>query len=284
MILYLSVIVRSILAFIALLLVSRLIGQKFSVISGVSLGAVAALLSLDLRFNTYAGLLALLTWGILGFTVKWVSIRSQSFSNFVNGKATVVIQNGQILEANLKKTQLTATEMMSLLREKNAFKLADVEFGTLEPDGQISVLMKSDSQPITPMTQNLSVENEAPPATVVIDGQVQMQALADSGYDRSWLFEQVCKQGALSFDDVLMAQIDAKGKVYVDLYQDRMQTIPLRNPSKELLLANLKKLQADLEAFALATDINEVKSVYETDAADLQQLIQRVSPYLQSHD
>jgi uncharacterized membrane protein YcaP (DUF421 family) len=41
-------------------------------------------------------------------------------------------------------------ELTSLLREKNVFNLADVEFAIIENDGQLSVLPKSQKAPLTP--------------------------------------------------------------------------------------------------------------------------------------
>ncbi|MCL6592909.1 MAG: DUF421 domain-containing protein, partial [Alicyclobacillus sp.] len=224
--------------------------------------------------------LALLEWGLLSLLVRWLSLFSQQFATFVNGSPTVLVRKGQVLEQNLRQAKLTVSELMSLLREKDAFKLADVEFSVLEPDGQISVMKKSDSQPLTPQTVNLPVQTEPAPYTVIADGNVIPQNLANAGYDRSWLWEEIRRQGARDFKDVFLAQVDGKGNLYVDLYEDSRLQAPPRNPSKALLLAELKKIQADLEGFALQTNNPSAKAEYQQAAQQMKQLIQAVEPDL----
>lgn len=47
-----------------------------------------------------------------------------------------------------------------------------------------------------------------------------------------------------------------------------------------LLLASMKKCQADLELFALATDNPQAKELYDRNQKRLQEAIRRIEPYL----
>ena len=51
-------------------------------------------------------------------------------------------KDGKILEDNLKKEKYTSDELLELLRGKDAFSVADVEFAVLEPSGELNVLLK----------------------------------------------------------------------------------------------------------------------------------------------
>ena len=64
--------------------------------------------------------------------------------------ANVLIKDGKILEDNLKKERYTGDELLEQLRTKSVFRVADVEFAMLEASGDLSVLLKSDLQPLTP--------------------------------------------------------------------------------------------------------------------------------------
>ncbi|HLR73945.1 MAG TPA: DUF1657 domain-containing protein, partial [Virgibacillus sp.] len=71
---------------------------------------------------------------------------------------------------------------------------------------------------------------------------------------------------------------DQDGQLTVDLYDD---TIVVPEPTeKPLLLATLKKCQADLELFALATNNDASKAMYEKNSKKLQQAIDTVYPHL----
>ncbi|MCL6517588.1 DUF421 domain-containing protein [Alicyclobacillus sp.] len=277
---YTELVLRSVFGFIALIVLSRLISQKWTVVAGVAVGALAALVSLNRAFGFYEALVVFITWGVLAFALQWALLYSQNLRSFVNGTPTVLIRHGKVLEKNLRKAKMTVNDMMSLLREKEAFKLADVEFSVLEPDGQVSVMKRSDVQPLTPKVSHLPVENERAPYVVISDGNIIPQNLANAGYDRAWLWDEIRRQGATDWKDVFLAQVDSQGNLYVDLYADENLNAPTRNPTKPLLLASLKKMQADLEGFALETRNPAAKAMYQDSARQLQQLIEKVEPEL----
>ncbi len=273
-------ILRTCVAFVAVIVGSRLVGQPFKTLSGIAIAVMAAWAAMNPSISVYHGLLALAVWSVLSLLLSLVALTSTPVRDFVFGKATPLIQNGKVLDKNLKKSRMSISDMMSLLRQKNAFKLADVEFATLEGDGNVSVLLKSDSQPLTPQVEHLPVENEAAPAIVIVDGEVLPDSLASIGYDRAWLLEQIRAQGAETWKDVFLAQVDAKGNVYVDLYDDLQSQLSSRGNPRPQVLASLKKIQADLELYALQTQNPEAKANYERHAESVKQMIAKLTPYL----
>jgi uncharacterized membrane protein YcaP (DUF421 family) len=275
---YVIWIVRSLISFVVLLGMARLVGQPFKILVGIAVGGLAAVWSLGTGIGFVDGLCTLATWGILSFAVSKLALKSTGIRNVVMGKPTVVIERGKVLQDNLKKAKLSAYDMMSLLREKNVFQLADVEFAMFEPDGKVSVLLKTDRQPLTPLVGNVQVENQSEPTIVVLEGKVNTQALANMGYERPWLWEQVSNQGAKDWTDIFLAQMDSTGSVYVDLYDDVIPQSKVQ--SKPLLLASLKKHYADLELYVLQTNQSDVKDMYRKLAEQLSEVIFRVEPYL----
>lgn len=81
--------------------------------------------------------------------IEYLELKVDFFENIISGKAKVLIENGTIHEANLKKVRLTADQLEANLRQKNVSKLTDVEFATLEPNGQVGLMLKKDAQPVT---------------------------------------------------------------------------------------------------------------------------------------
>lgn len=279
---YLVIIVRSVLSFIALLLVCRVAGKKFDVVLPVVFGGLAAVVSLDRNVGMSDGITSLVTWGVLTVVLGFITIWFPEVQNTVIGKPTVLIERGKVLEQNLKKMRMTTSNMMSLLREKDAFKLTEVEFAILESDGQLSVMKKSDSMPVTPTVAGITVQNEEAPKTVIQGGTIMTEALGESGRDFGWLMQEVQKQGVRDYDDVFLAQIDAKGNLYVDLKDDTLMKSPSEptQQTKLMLLASLKKTQADLEHFTLETKNQRAKTAYEQSATSLKQVIEQVQTEL----
>lgn len=173
---------------------------------------------------------------------------------------------------------MAVDELMLFLREKNIFKVYDVEMAIIETNGQLSVMKKSDQQPLTPSQLGLTINEEHGPAIVITDGQLLEKSLSSLGYSDNWLLGEIMKQGAARYEDVFLAQIDSNGNVYVDLYNDNMQQHKVKQ--RPLLAASLKKVQADLESFSLQTNNPEAKKMYAQQASNLQNTIDSVVPYL----
>lgn len=275
---YIDIVLRSAVTFVALVLVSRGIGKKYDILTGFAIGGIATAMSVDPNLRIVNGLIALAVWVILSIALGLVSLKSMAFRQFVLGKPNVLIEQGQVLEKNLKKSRMTIDEMMALLREKSAFKVADVEFGVLEADGQLSVMKKSGLEPLTPVLQGIPVEAEQAPRVVLVDGQVLEKPLQETGYSAGWLLGQIRQQGATDYSDVFLAQLDSKGNVYVDLKSDLIQ--PQQIKARPLLLASLKKIQADLEIFALETVDVDTKQMYTEQSQRLTSVIEQMQYYL----
>jgi len=275
---YLALVFRVFWVFIALLVASRLIGKKFDVLAGFAVSAMAGLFVVIPGVPLADGVTVLIVWSLFTLLFKFMVTKSIGFRGAVSGQPTMLIEQGQIQEQNVSKSNLSIPDMLSMLRQKNAFKLSDVEFAVLEPDGQISVMKKTELNPLSPLLANIPVENEQVPHIVIMDGRVITKTLLDTGYTQGWLLGEIMKQGAKDYPDVALAQLDSNGNLYVDLYEDHLKAAELK--AKPLLLHSLRKHQADLEAFSLATENPEAQQLYKHLAGKLTALVDEVQPYL----
>lgn len=90
--------------------------------------------------------------GILVLTLillEYIQVKSDTFERLLTGKSKVIIENGTIHEKNLTKLRMTVDQLEMNLRQKNVTNLSDVEFATLEPNGQVGYTLKQDKQPAT---------------------------------------------------------------------------------------------------------------------------------------
>src|SRR5699024_5597216 len=124
---------------------------------------------------------------------------------------------------------MTYDDLMMGLREKNTYEIADVATPTQETSGNITVKKKPEHQTLTPNDMGVKVEPEHhKPSLVIIDGQLLEKHLNYLGYTKEWLLGETIKQGAEDFNDVFLAQIDSKGHVYVDLYNDKAKVTQVK--------------------------------------------------------
>ncbi|KRG09478.1 DUF421 domain-containing protein [Lederbergia galactosidilytica] len=268
---------------IILFLLTKWLGKKqlshlsfFEYIVGITIGSIAAEISTGLETNYMNGVYSLLIWTIIPFVAGIIGLKSKKVRNFIEGSSTVVIKDGKIQEENLSKEQYTVDELLQLLRKKNAFQIADVEFAILESNGDLNVMLKKDKQPITPADLQLEVAPEKVPQTVIMEGKIIDIGLTSRGLNRSWLEIELEKLG-VALENVYLGQVDTYGQLTVDIYDDKIQ-IPEAKPRQSLLTA-LKKCQADLETFSLETDSETAKQMYHKNAKKLHSIIEK-SEYL----
>ncbi|GMA60161.1 DUF421 domain-containing protein [Alicyclobacillus fastidiosus] len=280
---YIEIIIRSAISFVLLIAICRLTGVSFKVVLPVGLAVIGVIFSFDRSIRVIDGLVAIITWGALTVIYGFLAIKFEQAQSILNGSPTVLIENGNIIGKNLMKVRMTTNDLLALLREKDAFKLADVEFAALETDGQVSVMKQSDVVPVTPKVAGIEVQKEKPPKVVMKEGKPIKKTLSEEGYSELQLFAEAEKQGATCQDDVFLAQLDGSQNLYVDLKVDALKKSPddPSNKSKLLLLSSLRKLQADLESHALNTENVQAKASYENQAKDMQQIIEQVQRQLQ---
>src|SRR5699024_7054520 len=151
-------------------------------------------------------------------------------------------------------------------------------FAVLEPSGTLSVLPKKENQPLTAKSLGIKLPPEKQAETVIMDGEVLLEPLANLSLNLNWLETELDKIN-VSLENVFLGEVNSDGQLTVDLYDDQL-SVP--SPSeKPMLLAILKKCQADLELFALQTENTESKQLYQENSKKLEQAISTIKPYLQ---
>ncbi len=279
-----NIAVRSFAAVLILFSITRILGKKqisqltfFEYMTGIAIGELAGFISTDLEAHFMHGVVAILVWFLIPFVFEGLTQKSKHLRDWVEGKGTVLIKEGKIMEDNLKKERYSADELLAQLRTKNVFNIADVEFANLETSGDVSVLLKRENQPLTPKHLGIKVAPESEPQAVIIDGNIMDEPLATAGLSREWLQTELEKIG-VTLENVFLGQADAYGQLTVDLYDD---VIKLPSPTvKPLLLATLKKCEADLTLFGLSTRNPSTKSMYEDAVKRMGHVIQQVEPLL----
>jgi uncharacterized membrane protein YcaP (DUF421 family) len=281
---WVEILIRSVVAFVILLITSKLFIKKsiahfsyFEATTMLIIGVILALGSFHIGIPVGYSITALITWIVIVGIVNYISMKSVSFRNFIHGKGIPVIKDGKVLEDNLKKERYTTDDLLKQLRAKNVFKVADVEFAVLESSGDINVLLKKENQPLTAKDMLIPVAPIKEPQTVVMDGKVMDEALSTIGFNRGWLEGELEKQG-IAIENVFLGQVDSYGELTIDLFDDK---IKLPEPKeKPLLLASIKKAQADLEIFSLQTENQEAKTLFANCAMEMEEVLKRVHKYL----
>ncbi len=223
----LVVVVRSIIGFFTLLIFTRILGKQqiaqltfFDYVLGITIGSIAATLSVDLSSRAWPHWVGLLVWAIIVLILQWVTLKYRSAAKYIIGEPTIVIMNGQIMEDAMHKIRYTLADVLHQLRDKGIFDLKQVGFAVVETDGKVSVLLKPQFLPATPQDLNLTTQPSGLNTELILDGIIIDQNLKQANVDRLWLEKELKNKGICQVSEVFMATIDGSGNLFLDTYKD----------------------------------------------------------------
>lgn len=229
---FLEIFLRALAAFIGVVFIARIIGKSqigqltiSDWVNGIVIGSIAAGLAADIRTSPWYYVLGLTVFTGMTILVQYVGLKYRPVRKMFEDEPTVVVHNGKILEKNMARMRYHMDNLMMQLREKGYFNIGDVEFAILEPNGELSVLPKSQKRPVTPADLNIPTQYEGVMSELVVDGVIIEQNLRQNNLTEEWLLRELEKKGIRSLNEVAYAGLDASGNLYVDKKQDTLEYV-----------------------------------------------------------
>ena len=144
-----DIVLRTVLVFCFLLVLTRVIGrrelsslQPFDLILLIVLGdAVQQGLTQD-DYSLTGAFLVIGTFAVLQVFVSWIGYRFPRARPVLEGEPIIIIDDGQLIERNLKRERLTKQEIAEQARIQQIAHISDVRWGVLETNGQISFIKR----------------------------------------------------------------------------------------------------------------------------------------------
>ena len=142
-----DLVLRAVAVFAFVLILTRVIGRRelaslapLDLILLIILGdAVQQGLTQD-DYSLTGAFLAVGTIAILQVSVSWLGWRFKPLRLILDGEPIVVVQDGKLIERNLKRERLTPDEVAEEARGQNIAHLSEVKFAILETNGRITFI------------------------------------------------------------------------------------------------------------------------------------------------
>ena len=217
-----DVTIRAISSLVTLFLVTKMLGKKqvsqlslFDYVIGISIGNFAAEMTINLESNEINGIWAVVLFGLFAYIISILTMKSIWLRRFFMGTPTILIQNGKILESNLKKVKFDINDMLEEIRIAGYFDLSQVEYAIMEANGTLSILPKSECKPLTPKDMKIKVDSEGLCSNVVIDGKIMINNLEHINKDEKWLNNQLKVKGYDDTSKILLATVDINERLVI---------------------------------------------------------------------
>ncbi|MFD0588753.1 DUF421 domain-containing protein [Paenibacillus sp. GCM10027627] len=274
---WLQIILRTLAAIVILFIMTKILGKRqiselslFEYITGISIGNIAAYISLDLDNLWFLGIVSLIVWVSISVGIEFWTVKSKKARDFIDGKGTVLITDGRLSKEKLKKERLTLDELLEQLRQKSVFRVADVEFAVMESSGELNVQLKKEYQPLTADMLGWNVSKETPPHTVIMDGNILRDELDSSGKDEKWLSHEL-QRYKLQLKDVLLAQIDRDATLTIQTANGRAFPADAPTKPRDRVASLTDKLREELMQLERLTINDADRKIYQSALFHLQQ-------------
>lgn len=220
----LLIIIRTLILYIAVVMVMRIMGkreigqlQPFELVVALMIAELAAIPMQDTGIPLLSGIIPIIILMVAQVGLSYVSMKSLQARNIICGRPSVVIDNGKLVESELRYLRYNINDLLEQLRCKNFPNIADVEFAILETNGQLSVIPKSQKRALQPEDLKIETEYEGLPLTLIVDGQLNEQNLHKANLNKEWLIAELAKFGINDIKKVFFASLDTAGNLFYQL-------------------------------------------------------------------
>ncbi len=205
-----------------LFLVIKALGKKqiselniFDYIIGLSLGNIAAEMTVNKDISILGGLISMSVYGLFSLLVSFITAKSIVARRFFTGFPVVIMSDGKISREQLKKCKIDVNDLLQDARESGYFDLSYINYAIMEPSGKISFLPKAKYSPVTPNDMKLKVSENGLSANLVIDGNIMEDNLKIIGHDKKWLIKRLENEGYKNPFELLLVTCDNKEKLTI---------------------------------------------------------------------
>jgi uncharacterized membrane protein YcaP (DUF421 family) len=181
---------------------------------GITIGSIAAMAAVDRSIPVLDGIMSIFIWTILTILISEISLKNIYLRLLIDSEPLLIIDKGKVIYKNMKKARYNIGDLLMQLRNKDIFKLTDVEAAILEPDGKLSVLKKTGLEAVTAKDLNINSSKSGITLELILNGKILNKHLDKISKDKTWLLNQINLKGIKNIKDIVFLGIQADGEIY----------------------------------------------------------------------
>ena len=175
---------------------------------------VASVPMQDYGIPLLMGVIPIIVLLCLSMILSVLTLKSLKIRALLTGVPSILIQNGQVNQKELRRTRMTLDEVLEELRLQGYTDLASIRYAVLETNGQLSILPYAQKKPPTAEDLDVPVSDPGLPLVLINDGRLISANLKRYGLNEHWLEKQLKKHGVSGVKDVFLLTIDEEKQTY----------------------------------------------------------------------
>lgn len=140
----------------------------------------------------------MVAWAIISFSFYYIRKKYPKISELLDGKTIRIIENGKLLQSSLKEAKLSTLEVYTMLRSQSISSVTDVEIGTVEKNGNLSIIPKN------------AVDKTF---IVIIDGELNEEEMVRANVNEKNVKDMILSKKIKDIKDVSLLELDENRKI-----------------------------------------------------------------------
>lgn len=212
----LTVLIRTIIIYISLIVVMRLMGKRqlgeleiSDLVTTFLISEIASLPITDTGIPLSHAIIPIIVLLSLEVTISTLLSKFPKIKFIFSARPSTVIKDGNICKKALADSRLSFDELFSQLRQQGCDDISQIKYAILEQNGNITVIQKARYKPLTADTLKIDVKETGLFHIIIEHGKLNMHGLNAVGYTQEKLNKILFCLGYTPEDIYLMMINDA---------------------------------------------------------------------------
>ena len=212
---------RTVVLYLLIILGIRLMGKRqigelepSELVLTLIISDLAAVPMQDFGIPLTRGVIPIIALLCVTLLLSLLTMRSIKFRAFICGRPSIVVKDGKLCQQEMAKNRFTLDELSEELRVQGYSDISKVKYAILETNGQLTVLLNAEEQPVTAAQMGLTPQEPGLPAIIISDGRLLEDNLKKRGLDDKWLEKQLAHNHVRRVKDVFILSVDEQGTVF----------------------------------------------------------------------
>ena len=210
-------IVRTLILYIFIITAIRLMGkrqisdmQPSELVVTLVVSDIASLPMQNTSQPLLSGMIPVMVLVGLEILTSVLMMKSRTVRKLVCGNPVVVIEDGRLLQKQMKRLRMTNSDLMEQLRQQSVFSLDDVQYCIVETNGALSILEKPEKRVPNAEEAGVTIEDNKPEAVVVSDGKLLREGLSMCQKDERKVVN-ILSENHIPINSVFLMTMDGNG-------------------------------------------------------------------------
>ncbi len=190
--------------------------QPSELVVAIMISDLASIPISNKELPLWEGIIPILTLVVVEMLFSVLVIKSEFLRMLITGRPTIIVRRGRMEQTALKKLRLSIDDLLEQLRLMGYSDISEVDTVMLETNGQLSVIPKEISRPVTCEDLKINPRQTHLPHTIVADGKIRKSGLKAAGISRSEAVSILKKNGASGPEEVFYMNLTDDKKVFIE--------------------------------------------------------------------